>query len=314
VTDFLTRDPAFQNMLVLARRAAASQASILVTGESGTGKNRLARCIHEWSPRRADPFVEVPCANLPGELLESELFGHERGAFTDAHEERPGRFERAHGGTLYLDEVQEIDPSLQAKVLRAIEERRFERLGGSRTLDVDIRIVASTPRDPERLVREGLLREDLFYRLNVVRLDLPSLRQRKGDIELLAREFLREAVGRNGLEPRCLARETVERLEAYDWPGNARELRHCMESASILAAGDEVRVADLPRSLSMASRAMVRSAAAAGMTLRELEDAYIDEVLQRTHGNKSAAARILGIHRKTLHEKLRGRAGTGEPR
>ena len=309
---FLTRSPGFIHLLDLAQRAARSQASIFLTGESGTGKNRLARFLHECSLRSEGPFIEVPCANLPSELLESDLFGHERGAFTDAHDERPGRFEQAHRGTIYLDEVQELDPTVQAKVLRAIEEKRFERVGGSRTLEVDVRILASTREDPERLVALSRLREDLFYRLNVVRIDLPPLRGRPEDIGLLAEAFLSEAVSKHGAPHRRLASETLERLDRYAWPGNVRELRHAVESAAVLASGEEITVADLPREFSLTSPSMLRAAASAALSLRELEASYIDEVLRSTRGNKSAAAKILGIHRKTLHERLRARSG-GDP-
>ncbi len=314
--EFATRDAGFRRLLDLADRAARSRANVLITGESGTGKNRLARFLHERSSRSAGPFVEVACANLPKELIESELFGHERGAFTDAREERGGRFEQASTGTLFLDEVQEIDPALQAKILRAIEEKRFERLGGTRTLEVDIRILASTREDPASLVARGRLREDLLYRLDVVRLHIPPLRERPGDVPLLARAFLDEAVARHDLTPRRLSPAAIAALARHSWPGNVRELRHAIESAAVLAGGEILEAADLPAGLSVASPANLRAAASEGMTLDRLQEAYVDEVLRRTRGNKSAAARILGIHRKTLHEHLRarsGRAASGEP-
>jgi two-component system response regulator HydG len=307
VPALLTRDPAFRTLLEVARRAAGTQASVLLTGETGTGKNDLARFLHEHSPRGGGPFVEVPCANLPQDLLESELFGHERGAFTDAHSERAGRFEQAHGGTLYLDEIQELAPPVQAKVLRAVEQRRFERLGGTTTLEVDVRIVASTREPLEQLLAAGRLREDLYYRMNVVRLHLPALRERAVDVPLLAEAFLEEAVAAHGLPPRRLTAQALAALRAYDWPGNVRELRHAMESAAVLASGEDVTEADLPPQLSTVTSGRLRAAATAGTTLAELERTYIDEVLRKTRGNKSAAARILGIHRKTLHEKLRAR-------
>jgi DNA-binding NtrC family response regulator len=307
VSAFLTRDATFRDLLEVAGRAAGTQASVLLTGETGTGKNRLAQLLHERSARAGGPFVEVPCANLPQELLESELFGHERGAFTDAHAERVGRFEQAHGGTLYLDEIQELEPSVQAKVLRAVEQRRFERLGGTATLEVDVRIVASSRDDLESLVSAGRLREDLYYRMNVVRLHLPALRERAVDVPLLAEAFLEEAVAAHGLPPRRLTAQALAALRAYDWPGNVRELRHAMESAAVLASGEDVTEADLPPQLSTVTSGRLRAAATAGTTLAELERTYIDEVLRKTRGNKSAAARILGIHRKTLHEKLRAR-------
>jgi two-component system response regulator HydG len=307
--EFLSREPAVLRILEMAEKASRSQASVLLTGESGTGKNRLASFIHSHGSRSGGPFVDVACANLPGELLESELFGHERGAFTGAHEVRPGRFEQAEGGTLYLDEIHELDRGIQAKLLRVLEEKRFERLGGNLTLSADVRIIASTRHDPDRLVEEGLLRDDLFYRLNVVRLHLPPLRERSNDLEILAAAFLRSAVERHGLPPRRLSAEALDRLRRYAWPGNLRELAHAVESAAVLAAGEEIQISELPRDLSLASPAMLRSVAASGLSLAEVESAYIDEILRRTGGNKSEAARILGIHRKTLHEKLRARAG-----
>jgi two-component system response regulator HydG len=307
VPDFDTRDPAFRRLLQMAERAARSQANVLLTGESGTGKNRLAAFLHERSPRAAGPFVDVPCANVPADLLESDLFGHEKGAFTDAHEARTGRFERAAGGTLYFDEIQELEPGLQAKVLRAIDEKRFERLGGNRTVEVDVRILASTREDPARLVGEGRLREDLFYRLDVVRLALPPLRDRRADIPVLAQALLDETVSRHRLPPRRLAPGAVEVLLRHAWPGNVRELGHAIEAAAVLAEGETIGEADLPGGLSLASPLGLRSAASGAMSLDVLEHAYIDEVLRRTRGNKSAAARILGIHRKTLHERLRAR-------
>jgi DNA-binding NtrC family response regulator len=308
VAEFVTRNPRLRELLALAERAARTEASILITGESGTGKNRLARHIHDVSERRAGPYVEVPCANLPPELLESELFGHQKGAFTGAHEDRPGRFEHADGGTLFLDEIQELAPEVQAKVLRALDEKRFERLGGRETLEIDARILASTREDPDRLVAEGRLREDLFYRLNVVRVHLPALRERPGDVRPLATECLESTVRRHRLGRKQLSDEVLDRLEGYPWPGNVRELVHVIESAAILADGDEIGIGDLPAELRVSSPAMLRAAADRELSLAELEAAYIDEVLRRTGGNKSAAARILGIHRKTLHEKLRSRA------
>jgi two-component system response regulator HydG len=290
---------------VLAERAAASQASVLLTGESGTGKNRLARWIHEHSPRSDEPFIEVPCANLAPELLESELFGHERGAFTDAHDARIGRFELGARGTLYLDEIGELSIDVQAKVLRAVQERRFERLGGTETIEVDVRWIASTRDDPSTLVERGRLREDLYYRIQVIQLDLPPLRARAVDIPVLANEFLEDAVSRHALPPRRFAPACLERLARHPWPGNLRELAHAVESAAVLASDEEIGLDGLPPSLSVASPGMVHGAAAAGLSLRALEAEYIREVLARTGGNKSAAARILGIARKTLHEKLR---------
>ena len=305
MANFVTRCPDVQELLTLAARAARTEANILITGESGTGKNLLARLIHDQSARSSGPWIEVPCANLPAELLESDLFGHNKGAFTDAHQDRRGRLEHADGGTLFLDEVQELVSEVQAKVLRVLDERRFERLGGHETLEIDARIVASTREDPSRLVADGRLREDLYYRLNVVRLHLPPLRERGSDVALLASYFLDQAIRRHRLGPKRLAEEALAHLERYPFPGNVRELQHVVESAAILASGEEIGVPELPEELGVGRAAMLGVAAAEGQSLEQVEQAYIREVLRRTHGNKSAAARILGIHRKTLHDKLR---------
>ena len=306
VPEFLTRDKAFRQLLETAVRAARTQAGIFITGESGTGKNRLAGFIHQHSGRHDGPLIQVPCANLPGDLLESELFGHEPGAFTGAAERRPGRFELADGGTLYLDKIQELTLEIQAKVLRAIQEKQFERLGGNETLSVDIRIIASSQEDPERMVEEGSLRSDLFYRMNVVRLHIPPLRERAGDIPDLAAEFLEQVARRHNLRPgKLLAPDTLERLVQHPWPGNVRELFHALESAAVMSMGEVISPADLPGSMTVSRKAVMCGFAHRSKTLAEVEAAYIEEVLVRTGGNKSAAARILGIHRKTLHEKLR---------
>lgn len=311
--DFLSRDPAFLESLRIAERAAQAASSVLILGESGTGKNRMARFLHRMGARASGPFVDVPCANVPPELFESELFGHEQGAFTDARETRMGRLEMAHGGTLFLDEIQEFDVAAQAKLLRAIEEKRFERVGGSTTFEVDIRIVASTRESPERLVEAGLLREDLLYRLDVIRVRMIPLRERRADVRLLAEAFLDEVVTRNGLATKRFSPETLVRLESYSWPGNVRELRHVVERAAILSPGSPILPDDLPETFSVAAPAELRDAASRGATLADLERAYIREVLRRCRGNKSAAARILGIHRKTLHEKLRAFGEEADP-
>ena len=302
---FTSRDPVFVDALRVAERAARSQASVLVLGESGTGKNRLARFIHERSARADGPFVEVTCATIPAELFEAEIFGHEPGAFTDAKEARRGRLEHAHRGTLFLDEIQELSDAAQAKLLRAIEERRFERVGGRETVEVDVRFVASTREDPASLVAAGRLREDLLYRLDVIRVEIPPLRARPADVLPLAEELLQETLARHALPPRTLAPATAERLAAHVWPGNVRELRHVVERAAILAAQEAIQPEDLPDSLSVGAPAALADAATKGTTLAALERHYIEEVLRKTRGNKTAAARILGIHRKTLHDKLR---------
>ncbi|HZN53828.1 MAG TPA: sigma-54 dependent transcriptional regulator [Candidatus Polarisedimenticolaceae bacterium] len=307
--EFLTKSAAYLETLRIAERAAGSSASVLIVGETGTGKNRLARFLHNRGPRASEPFVEVACANVPPELFESELFGHEAGAFTDARATRVGRLEQAHRGTLFLDDLQELDIVAQPKFLRAIEERRFERVGGSSTIEVDVRMVASAREHPARLVESGRLREDLLYRLDVIRIELPPLRARVDDVPILAEALLREVAERHGLPEKRFAPEALERLRAYPWPGNVRELRHVVEASVVLSTGPEILPSDLPEALSVGAPAFLRDAAAKGASLADVERAYIAEVLHRVRGNKSAAARVLGIHRKTLHEKLRGNDG-----
>ena len=305
MTGFDTTDAGFGEVLRIAERAARSQASVLVLGETGTGKNRMARFLHERSARASGPFVEISCANVAPELFESDLFGHEPGAFTDAKSTKIGRLEHAHGGTLFLDELQDFDVAVQGKLLRALEERAFERVGGHETLEVDVRIVASSRERPEDLVAEGRLRDDLLYRLDVIRIELPPLRSRPGDVVPLAESLLAESVSKHALGRRAFSSGATRRLAEHAWPGNVRELRHVVERAAILAGRESIEPEDFPESFSQASPARLAEAAARGATLQDVERAYIEEVLRRTRGNKTAAARILGIHRKTLHEKLR---------
>ena len=305
MTGFDTTDAGFGEVLRIAERAARSHASVLVLGETGTGKNRMARFLHERSARASGPFVEISGANVAPELFESDLFGHEPGAFTDAKTTKIGRLEHAHGGTLFLDELQDFDVAVQGKLLRALEERTFERVGGHETLGVDVRIVASSRERPEDLVAEGRLRDDLLYRLDVIRIELPPLRSRPGDVVPLAESLLAESVRKHALGRRAFSSGATRRLAEHAWPGNVRELRHVVERAAILAARESIEPEDFPETFSQASPARLAEAAARGATLEEVERAYIEEVLRRTRGNKTAAARILGIHRKTLHEKLR---------
>jgi DNA-binding NtrC family response regulator len=286
----------------MARRVAGTDASVLITGESGTGKGVLARALHDQSARAAGPFVTISCSNLPGELLESELFGHEKGAFTGASALRRGRFEQAHGGTLHLDGVGELEPALQGKLLRVVQEKAFERLAGTRTIEVDVRLVSSTQGDLEGLVKEGRFRSDLLYRLNVVRLDLPPLRDRLEDLPALAGEVLRDLARARGTEPQRLSKEALERLLRHDWPGNLRELRNVLESAVIShpGGGEIPAEAIVPGT---ADTTPLGDAVRGRMTLAQLEERYIREVLRWTRGHRTEAARILGINRKTLLEK-----------
>ena len=297
-------DPAMTRLAAQAGRVAGSDASVLILGEAGTGKSHLARRIHAQGARAQAPFIEIPCANLPPDLVESELFGHERGAFTGAHARRIGRFEAAGGGTVLLDGVADLPGALQAKLLRVLQERCFERLGGGETIRVDVRVLASGPPDIEELVAAGGFREDLLYRINVVTLRLPPLRERR-DLPELAAELLQEAAARHGSPVRGFSAEALELLARYDWPGNLRELRNACEVAALRAAGEEARPADLPLDTMRTIPGLIAQAGASGLSLAELEAAYIREILARTGNNRSAAARILGISRKTLLEKRR---------
>ncbi len=286
----------------LARRVAASDANLLVAGESGTGKGLLARFIHEASPRRQGPFVTITCANIADDLLESELFGHEKGAFTGATEQKKGRFELADGGTILIDGVSELRPPLQGKLLRVVQERSFERLAGTRTINVDVRILASTQADLEALVAAGSFRKDLFYRLNVIRIEIPPLRDRLEDVPVLAEQVLRDIARQRGAAPKRLSKGALDRLVRHSWPGNVRELQNVIESAAILEDGPEIR-AEAIRVGDPRSFAPVAEAAQRRYSLAQIEEAYIREVLRWTGNNRSDAARILGINRKTLLEK-----------
>jgi len=288
---------------------APSEATVLIAGESGTGKELIARCLHANSPRRDKPFVVVNCAAITETLLESELFGHEKGAFTGAERRREGRFMQAHQGTIFLDEVGEMPAAMQAKLLRVIQEREIQRVGGTEVLEVDVRILAATHRDLAAEVAAGRFREDLFYRLNVVALKVPPLRERQDDIPLLAGHFLTRYAERNrktvrGFTPRCL-----DLLLRHDWPGNVRELENAVERAVILMAGDYVSEKDLPLSIAGAGEALPapgEPAAPGGpRTLEDIEREAILATLQLTEGNKSKAAEMLGITRKTLYKKLK---------
>jgi DNA-binding NtrC family response regulator len=298
-------------VLDTVRQVAPSRATVLIQGESGTGKEVVARAVHQLSPRRNGPFLAVHCAALSESLLESELFGHEKGAFTGALERRLGRFEEADGGTIFLDEIGEIDPAVQVKILRVLGERQFERVGGSKTLSVDVRLVAATNRNLEELVKAGKFRDDLFYRLQVVTITLPPLRQRGEDVVLLANAFLREYARENNKVISEITPEAMNALQLYQWPGNVRELRTAIERAVVLARGEKIGLRDLPPAVS----AVVETAheqgtvppeqlAKSAMTLDEVERLMIINALKATEGNRSESARRLGISRRTLHRKL----------
>ncbi|HYN83784.1 MAG TPA: sigma-54 dependent transcriptional regulator [Pyrinomonadaceae bacterium] len=305
----------------LIEKVAETDATVLVRGESGTGKELVARELHEQSSaRRRNAFVAVNCAALPSELIESELFGHEKGAFTGAAARRRGKFEQADGGTLFLDEIGDMSANVQAKLLRALEERRIERLGGSDSIPVDVRIVSATHRPLEQEITNGNFRADLFYRLQVVTIEIAPLRERREDIPLLAEEFARRAAERYNLPPRKIGPSALRRLVEYRWPGNVRELRNVIERSVILAEGDELTARDLPDELRGAATegaAAEPTAAAEGDSLsvpftaefredrREFERRYITRCLEETGGNVTRAAAMLGMHRQSLQHKLR---------
>jgi two-component system response regulator HydG len=296
-------DPEMKRILDLAAKVARSDANVLITGESGTGKSLLAATIHRISPRAAGPFVTISCANVSEDLLESELFGHEKGAFTGASDRHIGKFEQAHGGTIFLDEVSELGPGLQGKLLRVVQERSFERLSGDETIRVDIRLLASSSADLEALARDNRFRKDLYYRLNVVAIQIPSLRDRVEDVPALAGHFLALLAREHGKAPLKLKPETLDLMRYHTWPGNVRELKNVLEGAVIASSGPELGPEDLPLSPSARTETVLRAAGLGMVSLERLEESYIREVLRVCRSNKTEAARILGINRKTLLEK-----------
>ena len=302
---FVGASQPMQELFAVIRRVAATRYAALVVGETGSGKELVARALHSASGR--EPFVAVNCAALPEQLLESELFGHEKGAFTGAQREKPGLFESAHGGTLFLDEIGDLPLSLQPKLLRALEEGEIRRVGASRPLRLDVRLIAATNRDLEKAVEQGTFREDLYWRLNVVTVRVPPLRQRPADIPLLAEHFLSRVAENEAAAPRRITPEAMAVLTSYPWPGNVRELRSAVEGAAALSGSDVLEPSDLPARITEAvgTQGITTAAARERLTLRELERRYIREVLRQTGGNKSRAADLLGLDRKTLYRKLR---------
>jgi two-component system response regulator FlrC len=338
----VTNDSRMIRILEVAEAVAKSDATVLVQGESGTGKEGISRFIHTMSPRAKQPFIAVNCAALPENLLESELFGHEKGAFTGAQNSKPGKFELAQGGTILLDEISEMDLALQAKLLRVLQERELDRVGGREPISIDVRVIATTNRNLQNMVREGKFREDLYYRLNVIPLTLPALRERAGDIKLLAKHFMKQFLGDKSPE---LTPEVLAALEAHPWPGNVRELQNAVQRASILACGsspssNHFLIGEDPAGLatrvvkessesqnierinsasgnniepvSMSNSLQIRS----GMTVAEMEKALIIETLRMNDNNRTRAAELLGISIRTLRNKLNeygmGRQGEAE--
>jgi DNA-binding NtrC family response regulator len=298
--------PAIRQVYAIVEQAAPTSASVLISGESGTGKELVAQMIHDLSPRSKRPFVAINCAAIPETLLESEIFGHEKGSFTGASDRREGCFELADRGTLFLDEVAEMAPATQVKLLRVVQEQRFRRLGGRHEQSVDVRVVAATNKVPLEAIRDGFLREDLYYRLNVFAIELPPLRDRREDLSLLVRAFLDEFSQRNRKQVRALAPDAMKRLEAYAWPGNIRELRNVMERAVILCDSDLIEPGHLPPLDGRPAAAEAKGGVALepGTTVQEAEERLILLTLEHTGGNKTRAAEILGISLKTLHNKL----------
>ena len=299
-----------QKVFTLIKKVAPTKASVLITGESGVGKELVADAIHNLSPRSAHEMIKVHCAALSETLLESELFGHEKGAYTGAEKMQKGRFELAHESTIFLDEIGEVNASVQVKLLRVLQDHKIIRVGGEKTIDIDVRVIAATNRDMEKEVKEGRFREDLYYRLNVVHIAVPPLRERRDDIPLLLNAFLKEYAKENAKNVTGIDNRARALLYKYDWPGNIRELRNCIESAVVMCGGNEITPEDLPPTVS-ASIAAPSITIPVGTTLDDAEKAIICENLAANKGNKSKTADILGIGRKTLHRKLQ-EYGVGE--
>lgn len=296
--------PSMQRVLKTVEQVANSRATVLVSGETGTGKELIAAAIHHLSNRRDKPFVRLNCAALAESLLESELFGHERGAFTGAQMRREGRFKQADGGTLFLDEISEIPLSTQVKLLRFLQERTFERVGGNETLTVDVRVIAATNRDLRKAMEANAFREDLYYRLDVVRIDLPPLRARPSDIPMLAQHFLEKYARENGREIVGFTDEAIRALLSYSWPGNVRELENAIERAVVLSNEERLGVESFERTNSLAHAGDL-SALIPGISLKEIERIAIEKTLAATNGSRAKTAEILGISRRTLQYRLK---------
>jgi DNA-binding NtrC family response regulator len=310
VEGMIGRSSAMVEVFERIKQVAPSRATVLVQGESGTGKELAAHAIHHLSPRSKEKFVAVHCAALTPELLASELFGHEKGAFTGAFERRIGRFEQARGGTLFLDEIGEIDATTQVKILRVLGERTFERVGGGESLAADVRLIAATNKNLSKLVAEGKFRDDLFFRLHVVPITMPPLRERKVDIPLLVEAFLNEAAAENSKPHRAVTAEAMQAILDYDWPGNVRELRTAIEHGVVMATGQQITLRDLPVGLrSPVGQGLPVSAIPPadpkGLNLRETETTFILRALEECRGNRSEAAKKLGFSRRTLHRRLK---------
>ncbi len=299
------RSSAMQEIFAIVARVAPTRATVLLAGESGTGKDLIARAIHHHSPRRDRPFVKINCTTIPEHLMESELFGYEKGAFTGATSAKPGKFEQADTGTVFLDEIGDVPPAIQVKLLRVLQEREFERLGSNRTRQIDVRVIAATNADLRAALEEGAFREDLYYRLNVMPINLPSLRARKEDIPYLVEHFLAKYAGEDGHHVRSITDDAMRVLMNHHWPGNVRELENVIERSLLLCSGDRLDAADIRLDAARGQpEPGARSFLPDGMTLAEYEQALIREALERAEGNKSRAARLLGLTRNALRYRL----------
>ena len=297
-----------QYIFRIIQQVNSSRATVLIEGESGTGKELIAKAIHFSGPKKDQPFVAVHCASLAEGVLESELFGHEKGAFTGAVERKIGRFEMANHGTLFLDEVSEMSPATQVKLLRVLQEREFERVGGGKTIKVDVRIITATNTDLKERVREGRFREDLFYRLNVVTIDVPPLRDRMEDMPILLDTFVKECSMENNKIVEGVSPEVLKFFGAYPWPGNIRELRNTVETMVVLTRNRTLQMEDIPPTLLSGTTTSVRSKQPIALNVHEAEKGLIEKALETSHNNKSKAAEILGMSRRTLHRKLKALA------
>ena len=303
-----------QEVFKLIRRVARVRSTVLITGRSGTGKELVAKAIHYNSPRKDKPFVAINCAAIPEALLESELFGHVKGAFTGAIDHKPGLFEEADAGTLLLDEIGELPAAMQAKLLRTLEDRQVRRVGATQAVEVDVRLIAATNQDLDERVGDGRFRQDLFFRINVISIHVPPLVEHPEDIPLLAQHFLDKYAEERGQRRKKLSPAALKAIMNYDWPGNVRELENAIERGVALSRTRTIEPADLPAAITAERGDLLRTGAAEGVTLRELEERYILEVLEQTRGNQVQAAQLLGIDRKTLYRKLKAlRHNSGQP-
>ena len=296
---------AMHQVFDIVQQVAPTRATVLVSGETGTGKELIAHAIHNLSSRKKGPFIAVHAAALPSALLESEMFGHEKGSFTGAIEQRIGRFELANGGTLFLDEIGELEPQMQVKLLRVLEERAFERVGGQKTIEVDVRLIAATNKDLKKQVAGGKFRDDLFYRLSVVTIGLPPLRERRDDIPLLVSAFLQQCSEDNNKNVTELTPDAMNVLMAYDWPGNVRELRNAIEQMIVLSRSEKLSLRDVPAGIRGGADLTKISVVRNGMTVEEAEKELIVQALKELNGNRTRAAEKIGMSRRTLHRKLK---------